>query len=110
MSAELSRREFLKLAGGVVVGLAADKVARGWGMGTSRGAGESTTSVVENGRKDEEKEATGKQEMDPLGEFLEQRVPRAFQVDCLPGMSVFVEKGAVLLLPVETGRLSSREE
>ena len=110
MSVELTRRQFLKLAGIAAGGLVAKEVAEKFGMGTSRGAGESTTSVVENGRKDEKKEATGKQEMDSLGEFLEQRVPRGFQVDCLPGMGVFVEKGAVLLLPMETGRLSSREE
>ena len=80
MGKEYTRREFLDLTGKTIKGLAAIEAARRLGMGTAEAASP---------------EAENKGGKDALGEFLGQRVPRAFQVDCLPGMNVLVANGLI---------------
>ena len=42
------------------------------------------------GNDDKKREVVGDRKTDTLDEFLSKRVPRAFQADCLPGMSIFI--------------------
>lgn len=80
MGETYTRREFLKLSADTLQGLAVVDVARKLRL---------VTGKAEAAREPAEK----KGKKDALGEFLGQRVPRAFQVDCLPGMNVLVASG-----------------